>query len=77
MPMILAHQGHHRRRRDARTCGNLLRWKATGTGPLSSNVGEAGAFCASRDDLELPDIQLHVAPTGFYDNGLHEPDAAR
>lgn len=53
--------------------GNLVRWKATGKGPLSSNVGEAGAFYASRDDLALPDIQLHVAPTGFYDNGLHEP----
>ena len=53
--------------------GNLLKWKATGKGPLSSNVGEAGAFYASRDDLALPDIQLHVAPTGFYDNGMHEP----
>ena len=52
---------------------NLLRWRARGTGPLSSNVAETGAFFASRDDLELPDVQLHVAPTGFYDNGLHEP----
>ncbi len=43
------------------------------TGPLSSNVAETGAFYASRDDLALPDIQLHVAPTGFYDNGMHEP----
>ena len=32
--------------------GNLLRWKATGKGPLSSNVGEAGAFFTSRDDLD-------------------------
>ena len=53
--------------------GNLLKWKATGKGPLSSNVAETGAFYASRDDLGLPDIQLHVAPTGFYDNGMHEP----
>lgn len=53
--------------------GNLLKWKATGKGPLSSNVAETGAFYASRDDLDLPDIQLHVAPTGFYDNGMHEP----
>lgn len=53
--------------------GNLLKWRATGKGPLASNVAETGAFFASRDDLELPDIQLHVAPTGFYDNGMHEP----
>jgi len=53
--------------------GNLVKWKATGKGPLSSNVAETGAFYASRDDLDLPDIQLHVAPTGFYDNGMHEP----
>ncbi|MGH1563725.1 GMC family oxidoreductase [Mumia sp. DW29H23] len=54
---------------------NLLRWKATGTGPLASNIGEAGAFFASRDGLPAPDLQVHVAPSGFYDNGLHEPQA--
>ena len=53
--------------------GNLVRWKATGKGPLTSNVGEAGAFYTSRDDLALPDLQFHVSPTGFYDHGLHEP----
>ena len=37
--------------------GNLVKWKATGKGPLSSNVAETGAFYASRDDLDLPDIQ--------------------
>ena len=52
---------------------NLVRWKATGRGPLASNVGEGGAFWRSRDDLTAPDIQFHVAPAGFYDNGLHEP----
>jgi choline dehydrogenase len=52
---------------------NLLRWRATGKGPLASNVGEAGGFLSSRDDLDLPDLQFHLAPTGFYDNGMHEP----
>jgi choline dehydrogenase len=52
---------------------NFARWKARGTGPLSSNVGEAGAFFASRDGLVAPDIQIHAAPSGFYDNGLNEP----
>ena len=51
----------------------LLRWKARGTGALSSNVGEGGAFFGSRDGLAAPDIQVHVAPSGFYDNGFHEP----
>ncbi len=52
---------------------NFVRWKARGTGPLASNVGEAGAFFASREGLPAPDIQIHTAPSGFYDNGMHEP----
>ena len=52
---------------------NLLRWKARGTGPLTSNVGEGGGFVRTSEDLDAPDIQYHVAPAGFYDNGLHEP----
>ena len=51
----------------------LIQWQATGRGPLASNVGEGGAFFASRDGLAAPDIQIHVAPTGFYDNGFREP----
>ncbi|KAA1422181.1 choline dehydrogenase [Mumia zhuanghuii] len=54
---------------------NLVRWKATGKGPLASNIGEAGAFFSSRDGLPAPDLQIHVAPSGFYDNGMHEPQA--
>ena len=52
---------------------NFARAKATGKGPLVSNIGEAGAFFRTRDDLAAPDMQVHVAPTGFWDNGLHEP----
>ena len=52
---------------------NFGRAKAMGSGPLVSNVGEAGAFWRSRDDLAAPDLQAHIAPTGFYDNGMHEP----
>jgi choline dehydrogenase len=54
---------------------NLLQFaraKATGTGPLVSNIGEGGGFWRTRDDLVAPDLQVHVAPSGFYDNGLHE-----
>src|SRR5680860_132569 len=55
------------------TLGSLVKWKARKTGPLTSNVGEAGGFFKSRDDLSAPDLQIHVAPSGFYDNGIHEP----
>ena len=52
---------------------NVLRWKATHSGPLTSNVAESGAFFSSREGLTAPDIQIHAAPAGFYDNGMHEP----
>ncbi|MGH3759518.1 GMC family oxidoreductase [Actinophytocola sp.] len=58
---------------DVAGMGALLRWKLTGRGPMASNVGEAGAFFATREGLAAPDMQVHVAPTLFYDNGLHEP----
>jgi choline dehydrogenase len=50
----------------------FARAKATGTGPLVSNIGEGGGFWRTRDDLDAPDLQVHLAPSGFYDNGLHE-----
>ncbi|WKG13074.1 GMC family oxidoreductase N-terminal domain-containing protein [Nocardia sp. PE-7] len=53
----------------------LVQWQLAGRGPLTSNVGEGGGFFTSRDELAAPDIQIHVAPTGFYDNGFHEPIA--
>ena len=55
------------------TIVNLLRWKTRGTGPLSSNVGEGGMFFRTREGLPAPDMQVHVAASGFYDNGMHEP----
>ncbi|HUL27469.1 MAG TPA: GMC family oxidoreductase N-terminal domain-containing protein [Streptosporangiaceae bacterium] len=58
---------------DFATPGRLAQWRLFGRGPLASNVAEAGAFFASRDGLPAPDIQPHVAPTGFLDNGLREP----
>jgi choline dehydrogenase len=55
------------------TPSRLLRWQATGRGPFASNIGEAGAFFHTRDGLPAPDMQVHVAPTLFYDNGMREP----
>jgi len=54
------------------TLRNVLLAKA-GRGPLTSNIGEGGGFWRTRDDLVAPDLQVHVAPAGFWDNGLHEP----
>lgn len=58
------------------TPAQLLRWSVTGRGPLASNVGESGAFFATAPGLQAPDMQIITAPTGFYDNGLHEPTSA-
>ncbi|EWM18742.1 GMC family oxidoreductase [Kutzneria sp. 744] len=51
----------------------LVQQQVLGTGPLTSNIGEGGGFLCTRDGLSAPDMQFHVAPTGFYDNGLREP----
>ncbi|OLR90891.1 GMC family oxidoreductase [Actinokineospora bangkokensis] len=61
---------------DALTPARLLQWQALGRGPLSSNVGEGGGFLRTRDGLDAPDMQFHVAPTMFFDNGLRESPAA-
>ncbi|MBL1089972.1 MULTISPECIES: GMC family oxidoreductase [Streptomyces] len=41
-----------------------------GTGPLTSNVGEAGGFHRTLDGLEAPDIQVHATPVMFHEEGL-------
>ncbi|WP_424183439.1 GMC family oxidoreductase [Actinokineospora sp. G85] len=60
---------------DAVTPARLAQWQALGRGPLSSNIGEGGGFIRTRDGLAAPDMQFHVAPTMFYDNGLREAPA--
>ncbi|QIS21913.1 GMC family oxidoreductase [Nocardia terpenica] len=50
----------------------LAQWQALGRGPLVSNIGEGGGFTTVTSDSGAPDMQFHVAPTAFYDNGLHE-----
>jgi choline dehydrogenase len=39
-------------------------------GMLTSNVGEAYGFVRSRDDLDLPDLELIFAPAPFFDEGI-------
>ncbi len=62
---------------DLNTMRNFLLAKTLGRGPLTSNGGEAGGFFRSRDTLEAPDLQIHVLPSGFWDNGLHEPSTRK
>ena len=46
---------------------------ASGRGPLTSNIPEAGAFLRSRSELDAPDVEFHYAPSMFYDEGLTAP----
>ena len=42
-------------------------WTEHGTGPASSNIGEAGAFLSTTGD-DVPDVQLHTAALPFADH---------
>jgi choline dehydrogenase len=52
---------------------NLVRWLVRGSGPLTSNLGEAVAFVRSRPDLDAPDVELLLAPVLFEEEGLKQP----
>ncbi|MGC0415903.1 GMC family oxidoreductase [Embleya sp. AB8] len=43
---------------------------ATGRGPLTTNLVEAGGFVRSRASLTAPDLQLYAIPAGFAGEGL-------
>jgi choline dehydrogenase-like flavoprotein len=51
----------------------LLNYLLRRRGMLTSNVGEAYGFIRSREELELPDIELIWAPAPFFDQGIGEP----
>jgi choline dehydrogenase len=52
---------------------NLARWQMTHTGPLTTNIAEAGGFSKTDPALSAPDIQWHVLPVPFIDGGLADP----
>jgi choline dehydrogenase len=52
---------------------NVALLEHEGRGPLSSNIPEAGGFFRTRPDLPAPDIQFHLAPSLFFDEGLTAP----
>jgi choline dehydrogenase-like flavoprotein len=52
-----------------------LRLLREGRGPLTSNLGEAGGFLATRPELTVPDVQFQCAPALFFAEGLGMPPA--
>jgi choline dehydrogenase len=52
---------------------NLLKYFLKKTGPLTSNLAEAGAFLKSSADLDECDLQLHFAPVHFVEHGFKNP----
>ena len=47
----------------------LIKYILTKTGMFTSTVAEAGGFIRSRNDITVPDIQLHFAPGMVVDHG--------
>lgn len=52
---------------------NLFTYFTQKKGPLSSNIGEAGAFVRSSPDEIAPDIQYHFGPCYFLNHGFDNP----
>lgn len=54
----------------AASADNAALLENEGRGPLTSNIGEAGGFFCSRPGLQAPDVQFHMAPVLFHQEGL-------
>ncbi len=52
---------------------NLARWKYLRSGPLTSNIAEAGGFTRTMPSLPAPDLQWHVLPGPYQRQGLADP----
>ena len=59
---------------DAERLRHLASYSLRRRGPLTSNVGEGGAFLRSRPALPAPDLQLHFAPVKFWAQARYEVD---
>jgi choline dehydrogenase len=55
----------------AESIPNLLRYFIAKTGPLVSNVAEAGIFHRTRAELQIPDLQLLFGPAYYVNHGLN------
>jgi choline dehydrogenase len=61
----------------AATRWNTLRYRFQKTGPLASNLIEAGAFVKSRATLDACDLEIMFAPLYEIEKGLARPAAQR
>ncbi|HEU5419048.1 MAG TPA: GMC family oxidoreductase N-terminal domain-containing protein [Streptosporangiaceae bacterium] len=52
---------------------NLTRWQLTHSGPMATNVAEAGGFARTDPALPAPDVQWHVLPVPYQNFGLTDP----
>jgi choline dehydrogenase len=52
---------------------NLLRWRFTHSGPMTTNIAQSGGFVRSLPDLPAPDLQWHVLPVPYRQGGLADP----
>jgi choline dehydrogenase len=52
---------------------NLARWQLMHSGPMTTNIAEAGGFSRTDSALVAPDIQWHVLPVPYIDGGLADP----
>ena len=50
----------------------LAEWLLRRSGPLTSTAAEAFLWKKSRDGLEAPDLQCHLAPCYFVEHGFEE-----
>jgi choline dehydrogenase-like flavoprotein len=59
--------------KDALTPENVALLEQEGRGPLTSCIAEGGGFIHTREGLPAPDIQYHMVPVVFADEGLAPP----
>jgi choline dehydrogenase len=58
---------------NAETPKHILAYLVRRTGPLTSNVAEAGGFVKTRPDLPAPDLELLFGPVYFIEHGFANP----
>jgi choline dehydrogenase len=58
----------------AREPAALEEFMASQTGPLASNLAEAGAFVRVEPDAPAPDVQFHAIPVQILDEGTVDPE---
>lgn len=61
----------------AESLPNYLRFLLFGSGPLTSNVAEAGIFTKTRKDSRAPDLQILFGPCYYQKHGFDPPSDHR